>query len=193
MGTTRGWIRGGLLLTVATSASAAIPAAVIPSVSPEDVGMSSERLLEIDAVMRKHIDAGTIQGAVTVVARRGRVVHFEAHGLMDVERVRATKRRKPHPRVRNVVDVGARLRPRQRARAALPASAVERALATLPRPGYSRPPLHHPAPAPRPRAVPRPHERGGRMPPTALSGRAAPSLRTRGGGWGEGAEGAASL
>ena len=51
--------------------------------------MSSERLLEIDAVMQRHIDSGEIQGAVTMVARRGKVVHFKAHGLMDVERGRA--------------------------------------------------------------------------------------------------------
>ena len=47
--------------------------------------MSTERLQQIDAAMQRHIDAGKIQGAVTAVARRGRVVHFEAHGLMDVE------------------------------------------------------------------------------------------------------------
>ena len=47
--------------------------------------MSTERLQQIDAAMQRHIDAGKIQGAVTAVARRGRAVHFEAHGLMDVE------------------------------------------------------------------------------------------------------------
>ena len=56
--------------------------------APEDVGMSSERLLEIDAVIKRRIDAGEIQGAVTAVARRGKTVHFEAYGLMDVERAR---------------------------------------------------------------------------------------------------------
>ena len=48
--------------------------------------MSSERVLEIDAVMQRHIDAGKLQGAVTAVARHGKVVHFKAYGLMDVER-----------------------------------------------------------------------------------------------------------
>ena len=52
---------------------------------PEDVGMSSERLQRIHEAMQRHIDAGEISGAVTLVARRGRVVHFEAHGLMDLE------------------------------------------------------------------------------------------------------------
>ncbi len=52
---------------------------------PESVGMSSDRLERINVVMQRHIEAGDIQGAVTAVARRGRVVHFEAHGQMDVE------------------------------------------------------------------------------------------------------------
>ena len=47
--------------------------------------MSSDRLLRIDMAMQRHIDAGNIQGAVTAVARRGKVVHFKAHGMMDVE------------------------------------------------------------------------------------------------------------
>ena len=51
--------------------------------------MSSELLLRIGAAMQRHIDSGEIQGAVTAVARRGNIVHFEAHGLMDVERGRA--------------------------------------------------------------------------------------------------------
>ena len=80
--------RCGLLAAIATIASTALAAQEIPAASPEDVGMSSERLLEIDAVMTRHIDAGEIQGAVTAVARRGKVVHFEAYGLMDVERAR---------------------------------------------------------------------------------------------------------
>ena len=52
--------------------------------SAEEVGMSTERLGRINDVIQRHIDAGNIQGAVTAVARRGKIVHFEAHGLMDV-------------------------------------------------------------------------------------------------------------
>jgi CubicO group peptidase (beta-lactamase class C family) len=56
-----------------------------PTGKPEDVGMSSERLRRIPEAIQRHIDAGEISGAVTLVARRGRIVHFEAHGLMDIE------------------------------------------------------------------------------------------------------------
>ena len=84
-----GLFRNGLLAAIATIATTALPAGEIPAASPEEVGMSSERLLEIDTVMQRHIDSGEIQGAITVVARRGKVVHFKALGLMDVERGRA--------------------------------------------------------------------------------------------------------
>jgi CubicO group peptidase (beta-lactamase class C family) len=46
--------------------------------------MSTQRLERINAAMQRHIEAGTIQGAVTGVARRGKLVHFETHGLMSV-------------------------------------------------------------------------------------------------------------
>lgn len=52
--------------------------------SAEEVGMSTERLARINAAMQRHVEAGTIQGAVTAVARRGKLVHLEAHGLMSV-------------------------------------------------------------------------------------------------------------
>ena len=52
--------------------------------SAEEVGMSTERLARINTAMQRHVEAGTIQGAVTAVARRGKLVHLEAHGLMSV-------------------------------------------------------------------------------------------------------------
>ena len=46
--------------------------------------MSSERLARIGPAMQRHIDAGEIAGVVTLVARRGRIVHFEAYGYSDI-------------------------------------------------------------------------------------------------------------
>ena len=61
-----------------------------PAVSKgEDVGMSSERLSRIHPMIQGHIDAGDFSGAVTLVARKGRLVHFEAHGFADVEAKKA--------------------------------------------------------------------------------------------------------
>ncbi|MXY58777.1 MAG: beta-lactamase family protein, partial [Gammaproteobacteria bacterium] len=73
------------LAALSAFSAIAVCGAEIPDAEPESVGMSTERLLRIDAAMTRHIEAGNIQGAVTAVARRGKVVHFKAHGMMDVE------------------------------------------------------------------------------------------------------------
>ena len=52
---------------------------------PEDVGLSSERLKRIGELMQRHIAAKTFSGAVSLVARNGRIAHLETHGLMDLE------------------------------------------------------------------------------------------------------------
>lgn len=80
------------VIVVACMAMPAFGADKIPTAKPESVGMSSERLQRINVAMRRHIDAGNIQGAVTVVARHGKVVHFETHGLMDVDNQRPMQR-----------------------------------------------------------------------------------------------------
>ena len=51
--------------------------------------MSSERLARIHEAVQRHIDAGSLSGAVTLVARHGRIAHLEAHGLMDIESKKA--------------------------------------------------------------------------------------------------------
>ncbi|MXY57932.1 MAG: beta-lactamase family protein [Gammaproteobacteria bacterium] len=78
------YLRTGLLTICAISA-VAVCGGEIPVAKAESVGMSTERLQRIDAAMQRHIDAGKIQGVVTAVARRGSLVHFKAHGLIDVE------------------------------------------------------------------------------------------------------------
>jgi CubicO group peptidase (beta-lactamase class C family) len=55
------------------------------TVSPEEVGFSAARLHRIDDALRRFIDNGTIAGAVTLVARQGKIAHFQAAGLMDRE------------------------------------------------------------------------------------------------------------
>jgi CubicO group peptidase (beta-lactamase class C family) len=59
--------------------------ATAPTVRPEDVGLSSDRLKRVTELMQRLIDAKTFSGAVTLVARNGRIAHFEAQGLMDLE------------------------------------------------------------------------------------------------------------
>src|SRR6266852_5633666 len=62
-----------------------LAAASIQLAKPEEVGLSAERLGRIHETIQRHIDTHDISGAVTLVARKGRVAHFEAQGLMDLE------------------------------------------------------------------------------------------------------------
>jgi len=64
-------------------------AATLEPGSPEAAGLSSERMRRIGEAMQRHIDEGSISGGVTAVARHGRLVHLEAHGLMDIESQKA--------------------------------------------------------------------------------------------------------
>ena len=64
----------------------------VPAGKPEAVGMSAERLQRIHQVVVRAMEAKEISGAVTVVARKGQVTHFEAHGLMDIESKRPMAR-----------------------------------------------------------------------------------------------------
>ena len=53
--------------------------------SPHEAGLSAERLERISSITQGFINEGQLAGAVTVVARRGKVAHFEAYGMMDLE------------------------------------------------------------------------------------------------------------
>jgi CubicO group peptidase (beta-lactamase class C family) len=57
----------------------------IPLAKPEELGFSSERLGRITAAMQRYVDAGNLPGVVTLVARKGKVVHFEAVGSRNVD------------------------------------------------------------------------------------------------------------
>ena len=61
-----------------------LAAASIQGTKPEEVGLSQDRLKRIHEVVQSHIDTHEISGAVTLVARKGRVAHFEAHGVLDL-------------------------------------------------------------------------------------------------------------
>jgi CubicO group peptidase (beta-lactamase class C family) len=53
--------------------------------SPADVGMSAEGLAKLSAAMQQMVDQGELAGVVSVVARHGKIVQFEAYGKQDLE------------------------------------------------------------------------------------------------------------
>ena len=88
-----GWSRrAGIVCGALVCACAGLSlqgAGLVTTARPEDVGLSSERLDRIHDAVQRHIDAGSISGAVTLVARHGKIAHLEAHGLLDIESKRA--------------------------------------------------------------------------------------------------------
>ena len=56
----------------------------LPRAIPEDVGMSTSRLARITPVMQGYVDDGKIPCALTMIAREGRLVHFEKFGMQDI-------------------------------------------------------------------------------------------------------------
>ena len=52
---------------------------------PEEVGMDSARLDKITQAMQTFVDEGLLSGAVTMAARRNKVIHFESVGYRDIE------------------------------------------------------------------------------------------------------------
>ena len=56
----------------------------LPRAIPEDVGVSTARLGRIAPVMQGYVDKGRIPCAVTMIAREGKLVHFEKFGMQDI-------------------------------------------------------------------------------------------------------------
>ncbi len=59
-----------------------------PTVKPEEVGLSSERLERITVAMQQHIDDKELAGVVGLIARRGKIAYFETLGMRDREAAR---------------------------------------------------------------------------------------------------------
>ncbi|OUT98255.1 MAG: hypothetical protein CBB90_14070, partial [Gammaproteobacteria bacterium TMED30] len=80
-------IRGPVLGTLTAAfwllLSGLVAHADVKLTKAEKVGMSTERLELIAPAMGRLIAAKKIPGTVTLVARRGKVVHFEAQGSRD--------------------------------------------------------------------------------------------------------------
>ena len=65
--------------------SAPVPDLPIPVGRPEDVGLSSERLARLKTAMQGYVERRDVAGVVTLVARHGRVAHFESVGYRNAE------------------------------------------------------------------------------------------------------------
>jgi CubicO group peptidase (beta-lactamase class C family) len=63
-----------------------LSAADLPSVKPEAVGFSSERLQNLHSLIQSEIDRKALAGAITLLARHGKIVDYRVYGERDRER-----------------------------------------------------------------------------------------------------------
>ena len=73
-----------LVVGLALSIGASAGERDLAIVEPAAVGMSAEGLGELSAAMQGFVDRGELAGVVTVVARHGKIAHFETFGMQDV-------------------------------------------------------------------------------------------------------------
>jgi CubicO group peptidase (beta-lactamase class C family) len=71
---------GVVAVIVAVAVEAPVGQVDLPVAKPETVGVSSQRLGRVKAFIQDYIDTNQIAGAVTLIARKGKVVHYEAQG-----------------------------------------------------------------------------------------------------------------
>ena len=53
--------------------------------NPEDFGVDSYRLERLNELMASYVDEGKLAGTLTVLSRRGSIVHAKATGMANVE------------------------------------------------------------------------------------------------------------
>jgi CubicO group peptidase (beta-lactamase class C family) len=67
-------------VVILTGARERAAESALPTAKPESVGMSTARLERIHTYIQGYMDRNEIAGAVTLVARHGKIVHFDAQG-----------------------------------------------------------------------------------------------------------------
>jgi hypothetical protein len=63
-----------------------------PSAEPESVGLASDRLAQIHPVIRRFMEVEKLPCAITVIARRGKVIYCDKIGFQDLERTEKGRR-----------------------------------------------------------------------------------------------------
>ena len=72
-----------LTTAIAFTAIQTAAAQPLPAATPDSVGMSAQRLANIDTFFKNEIDKQRVPGAVVAIARNGKLVYFKAFGMAD--------------------------------------------------------------------------------------------------------------
>ena len=83
------------LASIALALTVSVGAADLSEQDPASVGMSAERLNRITALSQRYVDEGKLAGVVSVVARDGAIVHFEAVGQREAQTTTGRSPRTP--------------------------------------------------------------------------------------------------
>ena len=71
------------LIVAALAVSGSVFAQALPTAKPESVGMSSERLAKIGALLEQEVNDKKLPGAVVMVARKGKLIYSTAKGSLN--------------------------------------------------------------------------------------------------------------
>jgi CubicO group peptidase (beta-lactamase class C family) len=74
-----------LVLSALVAASGSSLRANDPLVSPESVGFSTPGIKAFEQAFRSLVDQQQLAGVTTLIARHGKIVHFDAYGVQDLE------------------------------------------------------------------------------------------------------------
>src|SRR5689334_197910 len=76
---------GVLLSAVSLTACSQTVKNITPAVKPEEVGISSDRLKRVDAMVEEYLSNQYIPGAVVILVRNGKIAYHKAYGFRDAE------------------------------------------------------------------------------------------------------------
>ncbi|MCY3931552.1 MAG: serine hydrolase [Acidobacteria bacterium] len=79
------FVAAALLLAAFVFAPAFAAEPELQHAKPADVGMDPAGLKKLNEAMHGMVDGGKLAGVVTMVSRKGKVVHFDAYGKRDIE------------------------------------------------------------------------------------------------------------
>ena len=74
-----------LAILLCLSTVALVQAQSLPSAKPEQVGLSTERLNKVTAMLKADVEKGVIPGAILLVARHGKIAWFDTVGTRNPE------------------------------------------------------------------------------------------------------------
>lgn len=78
-------IAAGIAFAVSLSVVAPASTQELPTAPPADVGLSEEKLAQVDRVVDNLVENNRLAGGVVMIVRKGKVAKLQPYGMMDIE------------------------------------------------------------------------------------------------------------